>query len=108
MIAQPEHLSDGARRHWFDLLPHVLCVFGRPLTDDELAQFAEYCALVVELAAVDVAIQKQGRMLTTKRGTPKRNPLLNDQHRLRMQMLKLAHKLGMTPLGRAEIAERGD
>lgn len=88
-LSAPKDLAVAGRSLWRS----VAKVYD--LRPDELPLLAEMCRTVDDLAALRVALDEGGPMVTGSKGQPRPNPLLAEVRGARLVLARLAAQLGL-------------
>lgn len=98
----PEHLSETARTEWRRICP-LLADLGL-MSDIDIAVLAAYCGAYSDL--LDATEKQRGRstVIKTVNGNWMQSPFVSMIRQARLDMIRFAAQLGMTPSARASMS----
>lgn len=102
----PRHLAEDAAAEWRRVIQSL--VERRIISDADLGTLENYCVQIGIARECERIIAREGLMIVTRMGEPKRHPassILKDAVGLAKQ---LAGELGLTPVSRSRPAVRED
>lgn len=97
----PEHLDEGAKREWDNIVP-MLSKLGL-LTEVDGTALAIYCQAYSTWVEAVERIQKTGMIVKAPSGYPIQNPYLAIANKAVEQMNRFLTEFGMTPSSRSRI-----
>ena len=101
----PAWLSRDAKAEWQRVAP-IMIEERRVLTVPDMAQLANYCCAIGEVAEASRLIAKEGIVFRSPSG-PKKHPAVAIRTEAMTQARRLAAELGLTPMSRSRAPMKG-
>lgn len=102
----PRHLAEDAAAEWRRVIP--MLVERRILTDADLGCLENYCVQIGIAREAERIIAREGMIIVTRLGEPKRHPATTILAQAVVLARQLASELGLTPVSRSRPAVRDD
>lgn len=101
-LEAPAELTPRAKAEWDRLIGDVYA--QRVVTTWDRATMAAYCQSYADWIEAQLHVNADGPVIPAKRtGTPMANPYLIEARRSKLDMLRFASDLGLTPVSRARL-----